>query len=348
MSYEELIQWSNAHFHELPWRRNRTVYRTWISEVMLQQTTVATVQKRFENFFESFPDLAALARASEEELLLAWKGLGYYRRAKNLGRAAREMQERFGRIPDNYDDLISIKGIGEYTASAILSMGYGQPFLTLDTNLQRVLARLYGLELPKGPKLQRKIQQLHEKNELFPAIDDYRALNEALMDLGRTLCQSRKTNCLACPLQDICFAYRENLQTNLPIIERRKNQRFEVSLVRYWLEKNGKILVYQKAPHEWLSGQWELPTFILQSEDPHLRQYEYLAHPPAQSPLVELRSSITKYKIRNQLHLIDSEENIRKISERNYQWISFDELEKLSSTCQKLAKKYLSQRKKSS
>ncbi len=163
-SFKKLISWSREKHADLPWRKKRSLYFTLVSEIMLQQTTVSTVKNHFANFIEKFPDLETLALSSEEEMLRAWKGLGYYRRAKNLRKAALDVLEFFeGQIPLTLEELKSIKGIGDYMANALLAIGEDQPALALDANLERVLSRLYGIKTPKGPLLHKKLQELFLK-----------------------------------------------------------------------------------------------------------------------------------------------------------------------------------------
>lgn len=311
--WEKLINWSHSEFSELPWRKKRTLYTTLVSEIMLQQTTVATVLNHFDRFIQQFPNLEKLAKSSDEEMLIAWKGLGYYRRAKNLRSAALEIKERFnGKFPIEREKLLEIKGIGPYTASALISIGRDQRALAIDANLERVLARFYGLKTPKGPKLQKEIQTLFETQKILhdlPNEVSFRDLNEALMDLGRTYCQSRKATCELCKLQTKCVAFRqkENGPLDYPVqlksnVEKAKKY-YELDLLRVYVLDNSnkkKFKAIKKSDIEWLSGQYELPTFILRSEDRSLDQYPRLGKRFAKfKNLPSLKTSITKYRITN-------------------------------------------------
>ena len=165
--WSQLLTWSGREFGHLPWRKNRTLYRTLVSEIMLQQTTVSTVLQHYERFLVRFPDLQSLAKASEEELLVAWKGLGYYRRAKNLKKIAEAIARDWnGEFPEQGADLQMISGIGPYTSNALISIGMDRPALAVDANLERVLARLYGLKTTKGSRLQKQILQLFLENKI--------------------------------------------------------------------------------------------------------------------------------------------------------------------------------------
>jgi A/G-specific adenine glycosylase len=309
--FKKLISWSLEQYAYLPWRKERSLYRTLVSEIMLQQTTVGTVLNHFEKFIKTYPDLSSLANASEEEILISWKGLGYYRRAKNLRHIAIEITDSFnGKIPLKEDELLSLKGIGKYTANALMAMGNNKRALAVDANLERILARFYGYQEVKGPKLQLKILEdfaqrkiLEEMNKCSP-----REFNEALMDLGRVLCQKKKTWCHLCPLSLSCVAYREREPLAYPREEKPNGKTtYELDLLRVIVKEKNKVLFYQKAESEWLSGQWELPTFILRSEDKKLKQYPQLKQKIKTTKLTALKSTITKYKIIN--YILELSEN---------------------------------------
>jgi A/G-specific adenine glycosylase len=161
MKLNALIEWSKNEFSDLPWRKNRSLYRTLVSEIMLQQTTVGTVKNHYERFLKQFPTLSSLAEATEDELIVAWKGLGYYRRARNLKKIAETIHAEFNdEFPQDIETLKTISGIGPYTASAIVGIGMDKRALAVDANLERVIARLFNIKTEKGPKLQAAIGEL--------------------------------------------------------------------------------------------------------------------------------------------------------------------------------------------
>ncbi len=308
---KNLIKWSEQTYVHLPWRKQRTLYGTLVSEIMLQQTTVGTVLNHFERFLKQFPTISSLAKATEEELLIAWKGLGYYRRARNLKLIAETIQsEHKGKIPQELDVLTSIKGIGPYTANALLSIGMDQRALAIDANLERVIARLYALDEQKGTHLHKKIHHLFEKKEIFPEKVSPRALNEALMDLGRTFCQANKASCDICPMNNVCLSYKNGTPLKYPVggSSSKKAIFYDLKLLRVVIKKGSKILVYQKDETEWLSGQFEVPTFIIKSEDKSLGQYTKLTGKMSFESLPKLKTSITKYKIENYILEMNEEE----------------------------------------
>jgi len=302
MSFNKLIAWSEGKFNHLPWRVDRSLYRTWISEVMLQQTTVYTVKSRLDDFCNKFPNVKSLANAKEEDLLIAWKGLGYYSRAKNLKKAAMYLVENFsGEFPESIEQLKLIPGIGPYTASAIFSIGQNKKALAIDANLERVLCRYYGIKSEKGDKLKKLIHQKFEDKEILQSkIKNWRGLNEAFMDLGREICQSRSAFCELCPLRDGCVARSWDEPTSTPFVsEKKKIVKQELSLLRVICEKDGKIFCYKKPKGTWLAGQYEIPTFVVDKTDEKIKQYPYLAI--KNLPEKTIKSGITKYKITNHI-----------------------------------------------
>lgn len=324
---EKLIAWSDKNYQHLPWRRQRTLYTTLVSEIMLQQTTVKTVLGHFERFLIEYPDVFAVANASEEQLTISWKGLGYYRRARNLKKACECFAfEHGGEIPLDRELLLKIPGIGEYTAHALLSIGADLPYLAVDANLERVLSRLYAISTPKGPKLNKEIYKQFDEKKIAEEIYKVggRGYNEALMDLGRNYCSIRRPDCALCPLSTNCKALKENRVADFPnVTEVKKAKSMELDLLRIVVQKEDKVLAYKKNQKEWLSGQWELPTYILSSDDKTLSQYPHCELPEKLTSLLPtFKTLITKYKINNKILIIDEAEMKKlKLKVRTPQWI---------------------------
>lgn len=340
---KNLIKWSEQTFVHLPWRKKRTLYHTLVSEIMLQQTTVGTVLNHFERFIAKYPTIESLAKSSEEEMLMAWKGLGYYRRAKNLKLIAETIQSEFkGKIPEEIDVLTSIKGIGPYTANALLAIGMDKKALAIDANLERVIARLYALKEPKGTHLHKHIHHLFAKKEIFSEKVSPRALNEALMDLGRTFCQARKVSCDICPMNDVCLTYKQGNPLNYPIGSEAPKIAIshELKLLRIIVRKGSKIIVYLKNEQEWLSGQYEIPTYIIKCDDQTLKQYPKISRKISYEGLPKVKTGITKYSIENYiLEMTEKEFNELKFS-RKYEWKTLKtESENYSTTTLKCLKK---------
>jgi A/G-specific adenine glycosylase len=331
MNWKPLLKWSRENYCDLPWRKNRTLYTTLVSEIMLQQTTVSTVLNHFERFLKQFPDIQRLSQASEEEMVMAWKGLGYYRRARSLLSAAVEICERFGgEIPLDRDDLLSIKGIGPYTASAITAIGANKAELALDANLERVIARLYLFDQEKGPKLQRAIRESYIQSKILTGIEKHpRDINEALMDLGRVFCQARKADCVICPLQNDCQAYQTGQALEFPVVSlktktKTQNNKHDLTLLRIVVQKGEKVLGTKKQVGQWLEGQVEVPTYILSTSDKKLNQYPRFEGKKAPEPDFEFKTGITKYKISNVVVKMTEADFKNKFSDQDTSFYSVD------------------------
>ncbi len=213
-----LIDWYAEHKRELPWRETENPYCIWISEIILQQTRVAQGLDYYHRFMWRFPDVYSLAEASGDEVMKCWQGLGYYSRARNLHTAAKDIVSRFGgRFPQNYKDILSLKGIGEYTAAAICSFAWKQPYAVVDGNVYRVLSRFFGMDTPIDT-----VQGKKEFKLLAQELIDWKhpdLYNQAIMDFGAMQCTPQSPDCFRCPLQDGCRACAEGRVEKLPVKE---------------------------------------------------------------------------------------------------------------------------------
>jgi A/G-specific adenine glycosylase len=307
MLNKALINWSHEQYSHLPWRQKRSLYTTLVSEIMLQQTTVGTVLSRFGPFIKKYPTVKSLAKASEKDVCAAWEGLGYYRRARNLRKAAITIVEDYGgEFPSDITELKKIPGIGDYTANAIKAIGMNEHALGVDANLERVLARYYGLKEEKGLKLHKKIKTLFSDHKIIQNLDKLGSRNahEALMDLGRVYCQAKRADCHLCPLKKKCVArLEEGSPLDYPVIsealKKSKSIKHEVTLLRILVKRGRKYVGHERLKSQWLQGQIELPTFILQSTDEKLKQYPILENVDLDKNLPLVKSAITKYKISN-------------------------------------------------
>lgn len=241
---KQLLQWYEEEKRDLPWRHSRDPYHIWISEVMLQQTRVDTVIPYYNRFTEAFPTMHDLAQAEEGELLKLWEGLGYYSRARNLQQGVREVLENYqATVPRTREEISSIRGIGPYTAGAILSIAYGVPEHAVDGNVMRVLSRLYAIDEDIAqPKTKKTFEHL-----VMAIIDhdDPSSFNQGLMELGAVICTPQKPKCLLCPVREQCSAFDQGLTNSLPI----KTKKTKVKKVAY----NGYML--QRADGKWLVEQ---------------------------------------------------------------------------------------------
>jgi A/G-specific adenine glycosylase len=255
---ERLLAWFACHARDLPWRRERTPYRVWVAEVMLQQTRVETVAPYYERFVAHFPTVQALANAPLEEVLKMWEGLGYYARARNLHAAALQVvTTRDGQLPDTFEGLLTLPGVGRYIAGAVASIAFGQDTVAVDGNARRVLCRVFGIrEDVTRSATQRKLEAL-AAGLLSP--ERAGAFNEALMELGATVCTSRSPRCDRCPLCELCLAHAEGEPEALPVRRpRRRIPHYDVAAA-VTTREDGRVLVAQRRPDDMLGGLWEFP-----------------------------------------------------------------------------------------
>jgi A/G-specific adenine glycosylase len=251
-----LLAWYRKHKRDLPWRLTRDPYRIWISEIMLQQTRVAAVIPYYLRFLERFPDVRALALAGEQELLAAWAGLGYYGRARNLQKAALEILE-LGAFPCDYPSLRKLAGVGDYTAAAIASIAFDLPHAALDGNVARVLSRLAAEDGNIRSGVVRKRLAALAAELLDPTWPG--EFNQALMELGATVCLPKQPQCRVCPVAEQCQARQLGRETELPYQSARQGPVPEAKQLLV-IEKAGRILVWQRPPgSRRLAGFWELP-----------------------------------------------------------------------------------------
>jgi A/G-specific adenine glycosylase len=251
-----LLAWYRKHKRDLPWRRTEDPYRIWVSEIMLQQTRVAAALPYYARFLARFPDVQALAEAAEQDLLAAWAGLGYYSRARNLQKAAKNIVERGG-FPRDHSSLRELPGVGDYTAAAVSSIAFGLPHAVLDGNVARVLSRV-APELGdiKSEAVRKRLRALAEV-----LLDRRRPgeFNQAMMELGATVCVPKRPLCERCPVRLYCEARKQGLENQLPVRGPRPiaDQRAKRLLV---VEKAGKVLFWQRpAESPRLAKFWELP-----------------------------------------------------------------------------------------
>ncbi len=216
MFNQALLQWYQQNKRSLPWRKTKNPYKIWISEIMLQQTKVDSVIGYYQRFLEHFPTIEHLANAEEQTVLRLWQGLGYYSRARNLHYAAKIIQQQYnGIFPDNYKDILALKGIGTYTAAAISAFAYNLPYAVLDGNVFRVLARYYGIATPIDTTEGKKIfQQVASETMEKTAPEIY---NQAIIEFGALLCTPRQPKCDICPVSINCVALKENTIFQLPV-----------------------------------------------------------------------------------------------------------------------------------
>lgn len=349
-----VLKWYDQHGRKLPWRESADPYRIWLSEVMLQQTTVAAVVPYFERFTHVFPDVRSLAAADVDDVLRLWEGLGYYSRARNLHRAAMViMNVHAGEFPDSVELLRALPGIGRYTAGAISSFAYDQPAAIVEANTERLYARLLALQDDvRSTSSQKLLWSFAE--ELVP---EKRAgdFNQALMDIGAKLCRPVDPDCGACPLQKFCAAYEKGLQSRVPV---RKppvviTAIMELAVV---LEDRKQVLLRRRGADERWAGMWDFVRFEISAEEAALlpfvpkrgrskslfssvgtelpefalerTQAQVGLTPAAISDTTEFSYSVTRYKVRLISFVCTTRRGRVKLGDGT-QWFSIDELDEL-------------------
>ena len=252
---KKLLAWFGAHARDLPWRRTRDPYRIWLSEVMLQQTRVAAVVPYYQRFLEKYPTVKHLAAAPEQELLALWAGLGYYSRARNLQRAAQEILNTFSEFPNTFVTIRKLPGIGDYTAAAIASIAFDLPHAAVDGNVLRVLSRVENDSSDIG----RSRQHFQELADRYLDRERPGAHNQALMELGATICLPKAPLCPDCPVRELCGARAAGTERELPVKLKTAvavHERKSLLVAR----RGAKVLFYQRnATNRRLAGFWELP-----------------------------------------------------------------------------------------
>ena len=251
MVHQKLLKWYDQNKRNLPWRQRRNPYRVWISEIMLQQTQVKTVIPYFNKWMKKYPNLKALKNSKYDDILKTWEGLGYYSRCKNIYNAAHKITKPF---PKTYEDLIILPGVGDYTAKTILSIAYNKKFVGIDTNLERIGYRQLGYKT-KSKRNQKRVIRFLEKNQSINRPGDY---NEALMDLGSSLCKPTTTFCNKCPLNDSCKALQSSSPTSYPqpkVSKKIPNYDIAVSIIKF----DNRILISKRNNTKFLTGLWEFP-----------------------------------------------------------------------------------------
>ncbi len=292
----KILSWYHTHGRDLPWRKNPTPYRIWISEIMLQQTQSTTVIPYYDRFLKRFPDVKSLARASEQEVLSFWSGLGYYLRACNLHRSAKEIVRTYKEFPCEFGTILSLPGIGRYTAGAICSFAFNQAQPVVDGNIRRVVARLKGLK--KHPP------ESYYWNQMQAWLPDGKSssFNQAMMELGALICIPSMPRCPKCPVRRFCRAYQTGTQNRIP--RPRAKRRYEhTEIVALVLGKKGRILLTSRYLCDFIPGKWGIPSQPIQGKKSPEETAQGLCRKILKSgiplrPCSRFDHGITRYRIR--------------------------------------------------
>ncbi|MDR9415720.1 MAG: A/G-specific adenine glycosylase [Gracilimonas sp.] len=330
----ELLSWYQDHKRQMPWRGEADPYKIWISEIMLQQTRVDQATPYFQNFISLFPTVYDLAKADQQDVLKAWEGLGYYSRARNLHAASKMVVEDFnGKLPESYDKIIKLKGVGPYTAAAVTSIAFNKPNAVVDGNVIRVLTRYYGIEDDtRSTKTRRKVQEF--ANELIDE-ENPGDFNQAMMELGSEICTPSNPDCQNCPIQAGCVATKMAKTEVIPYkspAKKKPHHIIGVGIIER--EMDDKILIALRPNNAMLGGLWEFPggkkeegEKIQQTIERELKE-ELGVHVKAYKELMNLKHAYSHFSIT--MHawfciLISGEPKPKESQE--VRWVSRDELQ---------------------
>ena len=295
---QRVLRWATkCGRHDLPWQKKVTPYRIWVSEIMLQQTRVETVIPYFEKFMQRFPDVDTLADASQDEVLHYWSGLGYYARARYMHTAAKQIQNEYsGVFPEQFKQVVALKGIGRSTAAAILSLSHNEPYAILDGNVKRVLARHRAVRgWPGSPKVEKQLWKIAEE---YTPTKNNAAYSQAMMDLGALVCTRSKPNCKACPIANDCQALALDLVPQLPHAKPKKVLPVKDTCMLAIRNQHAEILM-QRRPNQGIwGGLWSLPEF--ENEGAALRWFTHRFNrvPETCIKLDEISHTFSHFKLR--------------------------------------------------
>ena len=358
-----VLKWYDANGRQLPWRESADPYRIWISEIMLQQTTVAAVVPYFDRFLQHFPDVHRLAAADQEAVLRQWEGLGYYSRARNLHKAAQVIvSERGGQFPETVDELRDLPGIGPYTAGAIASFAFNVPAGILEANTLRLYSRLIGLNIdPRGTEGQKTLWKFADWIVSRKRAADF---NQAVMDIGAQVCRPVDPDCVSCPLMPSCKAFERGQQAEIPL-EKKRQEMTDVVEASVAIRHDGRYLLRQRTESERWAGLWDFVRFEItddiaqrirmprksRSKAEVIRGQRSLFEdaddrqqlPTSMAacildetglavsdcvPVMEIRHTVTRYRIRL-LCLISDVPDAAVPANTNYRWCSVADLQQL-------------------
>jgi len=331
---DSLLGWFAENQRDLPWRRTYDPYHVWISEIMLQQTQMERGVEYFNRWMQRFPDPESIAKASERDVLKAWEGLGYYSRARNIIKTAALLVEKYdGNIPDSYDELIALPGIGPYTAAAIMSIAFNQPYPVVDANVERLFARFDDVDHSmKDKAVQKELHVVLKEivNDTVP-----RDVNQALMELGALVCTPKNPDCPACPVQASCKAFSRGTVTERPV-RRRRQEKIDIIMACTIIEHDGKVFIQQRREGDVWGGLWEFPGGRLKNGESADQAALRELYEETELQALNLRPfrTVTHYytRFRVTLHSFfgqaDGTPEPRLHAATRYLWVTMQELEK--------------------
>jgi A/G-specific adenine glycosylase len=330
---KQLINWHRTdNERELPWKSEKDPYKIWLSEIILQQTRAQQGLPYYLNFTKTYPTIKKLAAAKDEDVFRLWQGLGYYNRCRNMLATARYISNELkGRFPDTYEHILALKGIGTYTAAAIASFAYGKPYAVVDGNVYRVLARYFGIELSSDSTEGKKLFQSLAAELLYA--DDSAAYNQAIMDLGATICTPKKALCADCPLHKNCIAFKQDMIELLPV--RTKKLKVKTRYFNYLvLKKSNRIWIQQRNEKDIWQSLHE--PFLIETPKPVSVQelvknsiYKGTKIQGKPRLIDEQTQKLSHQTIKSSFFLVDIGNIVPQLPEKG-NWVTFQQLEKIA------------------
>ena len=322
-----ILDWYDINKRNLPWRLTKDPYKIWLSEVVLQQTQVLTVIPYYENWIRKFPTVDSVAKVNIDEALKMWEGLGYYKRCRNFHSAAKIIVSKHnGMIPNSYNILLSLPGVGNYVASAILSIAFNKKFAAIDTNLNRVISRIHGIKkLTKWNK-----NRINKYATLLVEHQRPGDVNQALMDIGSQLCTTKKALCSSCPNQNICKAFQSSNPLQFPQILAKKPPRLKKFVAGY-ISLNKNIIINKRPNNVMLGGLWQLPTFEFKESEKRADIEDLFRKKVGKDINIEGKIGIVKHeyshlKAEVALYLFSKKNNSIKLDDSK--WIKINDVDK--------------------
>ncbi|TRM11642.1 A/G-specific adenine glycosylase [Lentibacillus cibarius] len=323
-----LIEWYHANKRDLPWRADQDPYKVWVSEIMLQQTKVDTVIPYFKQFISKYPTPRDLAYADQQEVLKTWEGLGYYSRARNLQHAIQEVVASYdGKVPDDPNELGSLKGIGPYTKGAILSIAYNQPQPAVDGNVMRVLSRVLKVDDDIAKTSARKKFETYAASLI--SHDDPSSFNQGMMELGALICTPKEPMCMFCPVQDYCRAFQEGVQQALPVKSKQKKQKVVPYTVLLIQNDKGHYVIEKRPADGLLANMWQFPMVpTVEIGNDHIEQWFHMEYG------IDITKKVKKGNLKHvfthlvwQLEIYEATTASTKVTDERLKIISRDELD---------------------
>lgn len=325
---KKILFWYKKNARDLPWRQTRDPYKIWISEIMLQQTTVSAVIPFYERWIKVFPTVKDVAKAPYQKILSHWQGLGYYQRARNLQNAAKIIaQEHAGKIPSDFEALRKLPGFGPYTIGAVLSIAYGLRYSIIDANVRRFIMRVMAII---GPADTTQDEQIRSFLDHVMPNQEMEFFSQALMEIGALICRSKEPLCLMCPVKSECQAYAQGIQDQIPVPKKKIFK--QIDTVIAVVERGGKLFIQKRPPKGFLADMWEFPGGKVETGEDLITalkrelKEELNVEIISAQPLMLVKHAYTQFKVNLNVFLCQLKEEPK--TPLKHKWVAFESLKK--------------------